>query len=85
MCVVDQTVCGVCEQERDGDDVQIAEGNLVVFLGLLLGFAELMLVLEDNDIWQEREPGVGGGRAQTDVHCLGDLPEFKKDAKSLTG
>lgn len=82
--VVDQTVRGVCEQKGNSQDVQVAERNFIVLLGLFLGLAKLVLVLEDNHIGQERQPRVCWRRAQANVDGLGDLPEFQKDTKSLT-
>ena len=83
--VVDQAVSGVGEQKGHGYDVQVAEGNLIVLLGLLLSLGELMLVLEDDHIGQEGEPRVGRGRAQANVDGLGDLPKLQQNTESLTG
>lgn len=85
MSVVHQAVRGVCKQQRHRNDIEVAEGNLVVLLRLLLGFAELVLVLKYNHVWQEREGGVRGRRAQADINSLGDLPGFQEDTKALTG
>jgi hypothetical protein len=83
--VVDQAVRGVCKQKRNSQDVQVAEGNFIILLGLFLGLAKLVLVLEDNHIGQERQPRAGWWWAQANVDSLGDLPEFEKDTESLTG
>lgn len=48
VCLIDQAVHSVRTQKRDSDDVQPAEGDLIIFLGLLLGLGELVLVLKHN-------------------------------------
>lgn len=72
--VVHQAVDRVGSQERHGHDVKIAEGNLVVFFGLLLRLGQFVLVLEHNHVGQEREWGVSWRWAHTHVNRLGDLP-----------
>ena len=80
MGVVEDAVYGVGAEEGDGNQVQIAEGDLVVFLGLLLGVGELVLVLEGHPVGNH---GVGRGVADADVNRLGDLPGLEHDAHAL--
>lgn len=81
--VVQKTVSGVGEEKRHRDDVQVAERNLIVLLGLLLGLTQFVLVFEDNHVGQEGKEGVGRRRAQANVDSLGNLPCFEKNTESL--
>jgi len=83
--VVHQAVNSVCDEKRHGQDVQVAEGNLIVLLGLLLGLRKLVLVLEDNNIGQEGKERVCRWRTQANINRLGDLPGLQKDTKALAG
>lgn len=48
--LIHQRVSGVCEEERNGDDAHVLEGDLVVLLRLLLSLGELVLVFQDNNV-----------------------------------
>ena len=78
--VVEDAVDGVRAEQGYGDQVQVAESDLVVFLGLLLGLGELVLVLEGNPVGNH---GVWRGVSDTDVDRFGDLPELENDAHAL--
>lgn len=80
MGVVDERVDGVGNQQGDGGNVHVLEGDFVVFLGLLLSLVELVLVFQHDPV---REQGAWCGWAYADVDNGGDLPEFDKDAYDL--
>lgn len=84
MGIVEQAVCCIGEQERHGDDVEIAEGNLVVFLSFLLRLREFVLVVEDNHVGEERKEGIRRRWSNADVYRFGDLPGFQGNAEPLT-
>lgn len=51
--VVNQAVHSIRGQERDSNDIQPAECDLIILFGLLLRLTELVLVLKDDNIRQE--------------------------------
>ena len=51
--IVDQAVRCVRSQKRHCDDIQIAEGNFIILLSLLLSLGEFVLVFKHNHVRQE--------------------------------
>lgn len=85
MRIVDQTIHSIPTQKRDSKDVQPAEGDLIIFLSLLLGLSELVLIFKHNHIREERKERSGWWWAQADIDRLGDLPRFQEDSETLAG
>lgn len=75
VCLVDQGVDCVCDEEWNRNNVEIFESNGIVFLGLLFCLREIGLVFKNNTVRDE------GSRAisDPDVDHRGNFPEFDED------
>lgn len=84
MRLVEQAVRRVRSQERHGDNIEVAESDLIILFGFLLRLRELVLVLKDNHIGEERKERPGRRRPHADVDRLRDFPRLQKYTESLT-
>ena len=81
--LVHQAVDSVGTQKRDSENIEPAESNFIILLGLLLSVGEFVLVFEYHDVGQEGKEGSRRRWSQANIDRLRDLPSLQKDPEPL--